>query len=87
MALLSESDKRAVDSVLVEELHVAQEQLTPEARFDEDLGADSLTLVEIAIALEEHFNLSIPDETWDGVKTVGDLYEMLAELLYKTKAR
>jgi acyl carrier protein len=67
------------------ELNVRPEQLTPEARFDEDLAADSLALVEIGMALEEQLNLSIPDERWDAVKTVGDLFETLAELLQENR--
>jgi acyl carrier protein len=59
--------------------------LADEARFEEDLCSDSLALVEIAMAIEDHFNLSIPDERWDQVKTVGDLYEMLAELLQERR--
>ncbi len=81
--LLSEHDGRAVLEVLAEQLGVTQGQLTPEARLQEDLGADSLTLVEITMALEERFNLSIPDEEWEKVSTVGDLFEALADLLGK----
>ena len=54
-----------------------------DARLQEDLGADSLTLVEITLALEERFNLSIPDEEWEKVSTVGNLFEALADLLAK----
>jgi acyl carrier protein len=79
--VLSESHTRVVESILMRELNVRPEQLIPEARFDEDLAADSLALVEIGMALEEQLNLSIPDERWDAVKTVGDLFETLAELL------
>ena len=83
--VLSEADTRAVEAILVRELGVEAAQLTPEARFEEDLGSDSLTLVEIAMAIEDHFNLSIPDERWDQVKSVGDLYEMLGELLQERR--
>ena len=79
--VLSESHTRVVESILMRELNVRPEQLIPEARFDEDLAADSLALVEIGMALEEQLNLSIPDERWDAVKTVGHLFETLAELL------
>ena len=87
MNMLSEQDTKAVNSVLIELLGVSEGQLTSDARFDEDLGADSLSRVEIALSLEERFNLSIPDEKWDGVETVGDLYETMADLLYKSKER
>jgi acyl carrier protein len=87
MNTLSEQDTKAVNAVLIELLEVAQEQITPEARFDEDLGADSLARVEIGLSLEERFSLSIPDEKWDGVETVGDLYEAMADLLYRANDR
>ena len=87
MNMLSDEDTKAVHSILMEELEVSEQQLTPEARFKEDFGADSLTTVEIALALEERFNLSIPDEKWDGISTIGDLYEMLTDLLSKPNVR
>jgi len=83
--VLCEADTRAVEGILVRELGVEAAQLTLEARFEEDLCSDSLALVEITMAIEDHFNLSIPDERWDQVKTVGDLYEMLAELLQERR--
>ncbi len=79
--LLNQNDTAAVLDILVEQLGVERAQLTPAARLQEDLGADSLTLVEIAMALEEKFHLSIPDEEWDKVATVQDLVEALAELM------
>jgi acyl carrier protein len=79
--LLSSTDSQAVMEILMKELDVPQAQLTSDARFMEDLGADSLTMVEITIALEEHFGLCIPDERSERVHTVGDVYELLAELL------
>jgi acyl carrier protein len=81
--ILSEKDNRALLDILVEQLGVLETQLTPEARFKEDLGADSLTIMEIAMAVEERFNLSIPDEAWDRVATVEELFETVAELLPK----
>ena len=85
--ILSEKDTKAVFDILVEQLGVQQAQLTPDARLQEDLGADSLTLVEITIVLEERFNLSIPDEVWERVSTVADVFETLAELLGKPERR
>ncbi len=79
--LLSETDTEAVFNILVEQLGVPRAQLTPEARLQEDLGADSLTLVEITMALEERLDISIPDEEWERVTTVGELFEALANLL------
>jgi acyl carrier protein len=79
--MLSENDTKAVLAILVRELDVQEAQLTPDARLEEDLGADSLNKAEITMALEERFNLSIPDEQWEGVSTVGDVFEALAEIL------
>ena len=60
--LLSEKDTKAVLDILVEQLGVQEAQLTPDARLQEDLGADSLTIIEITITVKERFNLSIPDK-------------------------
>jgi acyl carrier protein len=81
--LLSESDIKAVLAILVEQLGVEESQLTPEARLEEDLGADSLDKVEIIMTLDERFHVSVPDEIAERVSTVEDLYETLAELLRK----
>ncbi len=85
--LLSETDTKAVLDILVEQLGVERSQLTPRARLQEDLGADSLTIAEITLALEEHFNLCIPDEEWEQVSTVSGLFEALAELLGSSERR
>ena len=85
--ILSERDTKAVLDILVEQLGVQEAQLTPEARLEEDLGADSLTLVEITMALEDRFDLSIPDEESGKVLTVGDLFEVLVELLRRPALR
>ena len=53
------------------------EQVKPEAAFIEDLGADSLDIVELVMALEEEFGIDIPDEDADKIKTVGDAMEYL----------
>jgi acyl carrier protein len=79
--LLSEKDTKAVFDILVEQLGVQEAQLTADARLREDLGADSLEDVEIIMALEERFNLSIPDEVSERISTVGDIFEALAGLL------
>ena len=84
--LLSEKHAQIVEDILLEELGVNREQLTPEARLVEDLGADSLTVVEITMMLEDGLEISIPDEKSENARTVGELFEMLAELL-KEKSR
>ena len=67
------ADKSAADRVkeiIVEQLGVNPDQVTPEAKFIEDLGADSLDTVELVMALEEEFNMEIPDEEAEKIKTV-----------------
>jgi acyl carrier protein len=79
--ILSDKDTKAVHDILVEQLGIEPAQLTPDARIQEDLGADSLDVMEIILAAEEYFHLSIPDEEAEKVSTVGDLFETLASLL------
>jgi acyl carrier protein len=81
--LLSESQTKAVLDILVEQLGVQATQLTPDARLEEDLGADSLDKVEIIMNVDERFDVCVPDEVAERVVTVGDLFETLAELLAK----
>ena len=83
--ILSAKDTAAVEEILTRELDVQREQLVPDARLMDDLGADSLTLVEITMAIEDRFDLSIPDERWERVRTVGELSEALAELLQEQR--
>jgi acyl carrier protein len=66
-----------VKEIIAKELEVEPKQLTPEAKFIEDLGADSLDIVELVMALEEEFGLDIPDEEADKLKTVGDAMNYL----------
>ena len=61
-----------VKKIVVDQLGVAEDQVTPEAKFVEDLGADSLDQVELVMALEEEFGADIPDEEAEKLTTVGD---------------
>ena len=61
-----------VKAVIVEQLNVDEDDVTEDASFLDDLGADSLDIVELVMALEEEFGISIPDEQAEGIKTVGD---------------
>lgn len=61
-----------VKSVIVEQLNVDEDVVTEDASFIDDLGADSLDIVELVMALEEEFGISIPDEQAENIKTVGD---------------
>ncbi len=70
-----------VRKVLAEQLAVDEAQVTPDARFAEDLNADSLDLVEAVLALEEEWNIEIPEEEMDGVKTVGQAVQLVASKL------
>ena len=61
-----------VKKIVVDQLGVSEDQVTPEAKFIEDLGADSLDQVELVMALEEEFGSDIPDEDAEKLTTVGD---------------
>ena len=64
--------EQRVKDIIVEQLGVNADQVTPDAKFIEDLGADSLDIVELVMALEETFGISIPDEDAENIKSVGD---------------
>ncbi|PZN05303.1 MULTISPECIES: acyl carrier protein [Thermaerobacter] len=66
-----------VKAIIVEQLGVDEASVTPEARFIEDLGADSLDIVELIMALEEEFDLEIPDEDAEKIATVGDAVQYI----------
>jgi acyl carrier protein len=66
-----------VKEIIVEQLGVEAEDVTMEASFIDDLGADSLDIVELIMALEEEFNLEIPDEEAEKISTVGDVVEYI----------
>jgi acyl carrier protein len=66
-----------VKEIIARELEVDVKQLAPEAKFIEDLGADSLDIVELVMALEEEFGIDIPDEDADKLRTVGDAMNYL----------
>ena len=66
-----------VKDIIVEELGVEREKLTSEASFMEDLGADSLDTVELVMAFEKEFDIDIPDEDAEKLRTVGDALNYL----------
>jgi acyl carrier protein len=70
-----------VKDIIVEELGVEREKLTEGASFMEDLGADSLDTVELVMAFEKEFDIDIPDEDAEKLRTVGDALKYLDEKL------
>jgi acyl carrier protein len=73
---MSAIEKR-VKEIIVEQLGVNENEVTPEAKFVDDLGADSLDLVELVMALEEEYNMEISDEDAEKILTVGDAIEYI----------
>ncbi len=66
-----------VKAVIAEKLDVEPEKVVPEARFIEDLGADSLDIVELIMGLEDEFGLEISDEEAEQIRTVGDAVKFI----------
>ena len=75
----SEEVFEKVKEIIVEQLGVAEASVTLEASFIDDLGADSLDIVELIMALEEEFDLEIPDSDAEKVVTVGDVVEYIKD--------
>lgn len=70
--------KEKVKQIICEQLSVAEEDVVPEASFVDDLGADSLDLVEMIMAMEEAFDISIADEDAEKIKSVQDAWDYIA---------
>ena len=68
-----------VKSIIVEQLGVDEEEVTPDASFVDDLGADSLDTVELVMAFEEEFDIEIPDDAAEHIQTVGDAVKFIEE--------
>jgi len=83
--ILTETEMTRVQDILIDQLHVSREQITPEARIEADHGADSLDMVEIAMKAEEEFSLTLPDEDAEKIATVEDLYEAVGALLGRAR--
>jgi acyl carrier protein len=62
-----------VSAIIVEQLGVTKEELAPGASFIDDLGADSLDIVELVMAMEEEFDIEIPDDDAEKIRTIGDV--------------
>ena len=74
-----ENVQERVKNIIVEQLGVEADQVKPEAQFVNDLGADSLDTVELIMALEEEFDVEIPDEKAEKIKTVGEAISYIQE--------
>ncbi len=74
---MSEISER-VTKIIIDKLGVDESQVTPEASFTNDLGADSLDTVELIMEFEKEFDMSIPDEQAEKIQTVGDAIELLS---------
>ena len=68
-----------IKDILVEQLSVNAEQVTPEAKFIEDLGADSLDIVELVMAFEEEFGVEVPDSDAEKLLSVGDVVKYIED--------
>ncbi len=77
--MAEKSIEQRVKEIIVEQLGVTADQVTPEAKFIEDLGADSLDIVELVMALEEEFGNEIPDDQAEKLLTVGDVVKYIDE--------
>ncbi|MBL6765811.1 MAG: acyl carrier protein [Verrucomicrobiae bacterium] len=77
------ADENAIESkvrdIIVEQLGVNADQVIPDAKFIEDLGADSLDTVELIMALEEEFGIEVPDEEAEKLMSVGDVNKYIEE--------
>ncbi|OGV46800.1 MAG: acyl carrier protein [Lentisphaerae bacterium GWF2_44_16] len=73
------SIREKVKKIVVEQLGVSEDQVTDDAKFIEDLGADSLDQVELVMALEEEFGADIPDEDAEKMTTVGEAIKYIEE--------
>ena len=71
------SIEQRVKDIIVEQLGVEEDEVSPEASFIDDLGADSLDTVELVMAFEEEFNIEIPDEDAEGISTVQEAIDYI----------
>mgnify|MGYP003290028304 CR=1 FL=1 len=77
--LMSDNIKDQVKEIIVEQLGVDPEKLTDDAKFIEDLGADSLDTVELVMTFEEKFGVEVPDEDAEKLKSVADVVAYITE--------
>jgi acyl carrier protein len=77
--VMADNAETKVKEIIINELGVEPEKVTPEASFVEDLGADSLDTVELVMAFEEEFGCEIPDDAAETILTVGDAVKFLEQ--------
>lgn len=68
-----------VKSIIIEQLDVEEDKVTMDAVIQDDLGADSLDIVDLVMSFEEEFDLEIPDEQVENIKTVGDIVKYIED--------
>ncbi len=68
-----------VKEIIVDQLDVDADKVTSGANIQDDLGADSLDVVDLVMSLEEEFDIEIPDEAVEGIKTVGDIVKYIED--------
>jgi acyl carrier protein len=76
---MAEPVEQRVKNIIVEQLGVDEEEVTKDASFIDDLGADSLDTVELVMAFEEEFGIEIPDEEAEKIKSVGDAIQYISD--------
>jgi len=85
--MLTDKEITKVQDILIHQLQINREQITPEARIMADLGADSLDMVEISMKAEEEFGFTLPDDEAERIVTVDDLYAEVEKLLGRASRR
>jgi len=70
-----------VTEIIIEQLGIAKSEVVPESSFIDDLGADSLDIVELVMAMEETFDIEIPDDDAEKIQTIGDAFSYVKERL------
>ena len=79
LIMSSEEIFEKIKNIIIEQLQVSETAVTEEASFIDDLGADSLDIVELVMAIEETFDIEIPDEDAEKVVTIGDVVKYISE--------
>ena len=77
--MADEGIEQKVKNIITDQLSVTEDQITPEAKFIEDLGADSLDTVELVMAFEEEFGIEVPDEEAEKLTSVGEVTKYITE--------